>query len=35
MAVQETVLCDCSSLITEKDHLKSRILGIYVCLCVR
>ena len=25
---------DCSSLITEKDHLKSRILGVYVCLCV-
>ena len=26
---------DCSSLITEKDHLNSYILGIYVCLCVR
>ena len=26
---------DCSSLITEKDHLKSYILGLYVCLCVR
>ena len=29
--MQETVLCDCSSLITEKDHLKSCILGVYVC----
>ena len=29
------VLNDCSSLITEKDHLNSRILGVYVCLCVR
>ena len=26
---------DCSSLITEKDHLKSRILDVCVCLCVR
>ena len=35
LVVSNNALNDCSSLITEKDHLNSCILGVYVCLCVR